>query len=117
ARTHLARSGLDVDDLAVNVRQREADRARLADSLARVRVRDRRRLGQAVPLEDLAAGEILEPLHDLDREGRGARHEPLDRPQVVFRKVARPVAEGVTPRGAREETGPVSIDRAAHVTD
>src|SRR5207237_1945802 len=68
ARTHLARSGLDVDDLAVNVRQREADRAGLADSLARVRVRHRRRLGQAVPLEDLAAGEILEPLHDLDRE-------------------------------------------------
>src|SRR5205814_10375529 len=62
ARTHVARSGLDVDDLAVNVRQREPDRSRLAASLSRVRVRHGRRLGQAVPLEALAAGERPGPL-------------------------------------------------------
>src|SRR5207253_1208584 len=39
ARIDLARAGLDVDDLALDVRHRDTDRPRLARSLARVRVR------------------------------------------------------------------------------
>src|SRR2546428_4222079 len=41
----LARAGLEVDDLAVDIGHRDADRPGLARSLARVRMRDRRGLG------------------------------------------------------------------------
>src|SRR3979411_2226039 len=54
ARAYLAHAGLDVDDAALDIRQRNADRSRLADPFTWIRVRDRRRLGEAIALEDLA---------------------------------------------------------------
>src|SRR5207248_8360310 len=78
-------------------------------------MRHRRRLGEAVAFEDLPAGELLEPLHDLDRERRGPRHEPLNGSQVVLSEVTRLVEENVDPRGAREESRPTLLYRKEDV--
>src|SRR5439155_7178828 len=88
ALAHLFCAGLDVDDPAVDVGQRNADGAGLANALARIRVRDRRRLGVTVYLKDLVAGELLEPTHHFDRDRGGTGPEPFDRAQVVLREIA-----------------------------
>src|SRR5206468_7916263 len=66
ASVQFAGAGLDVDDLALDVRHRDTHGAGLPDSFARVGVRHGRRLGEAISLEHLAAGELLEASHDLD---------------------------------------------------
>ena len=60
-------------------------------ALQRVRVRHRRALGQAVPLDDLrAARDPLELLRDGQRQRRRARDARLDRAQVVLARLRPP---------------------------
>src|SRR4051794_27425863 len=60
-----------VDDLHLDALDRGTDRARLALAVGVVEGSHRRRLAEAVALEDLAAELVLEGPHDLDRH-RGA---------------------------------------------
>src|SRR5581483_9471907 len=97
---------LAVDDLALDVRVRDPDRPDLLLPLPveRVAVRDRRRLGEAVPLDEIRAGELDELPMRLDQQRRRTRDARLDGAQVVLlreRRVddrvvdARRAAEGV----------------------
>ncbi len=62
--------------------QRQADRAWLHRPVERIAGRDRRGLRQAVALDQLAAGQLLEALLDLERQRRAARQAELERRQV-----------------------------------
>src|SRR5215210_2852925 len=62
-----------VDHLHLDALDRRADRARLALAVGVVERGHRRRLAQAVPLEDDAAELVLEGAHDLHRHRRAAR--------------------------------------------
>ena len=75
ARVDLARAGLEVHDLAVDVGHGDSDRAGLARAVRRVRVRHRSGLGQAVALHHLAPGQALEAAQDVDGQRRRSREE------------------------------------------
>ena len=101
---HLAQTSLAVDDLAFDIRIRNADRAGLLLALAiqRVAVRHRRRLGQPVTLDQVRAREGDELLVRLDQQRRRAAHAGVDRAQIVLRRQRRVDDRVVDPRRAAE---------------
>src|SRR2546423_4983454 len=74
ARRHLLLTGIQIDDLRLDVGVRDADRADLLLPLTeqRVAVRHRRGFGKAVALDETRPGELYELPMRLDEERRGA---------------------------------------------
>ena len=68
-----------VEDRHLDAPDRVADRAGLARAAEHVEARDRRRLGEAVALEDLDAELLVERVHHLDRHRRAARDAAAQR--------------------------------------
>src|SRR5438094_1097580 len=112
----IARSGLEVHDLRVDVGNGDANRAELAQAPSRRRMGDRGRLRKSVAFEyPTTAGQLLELRLHLHRERRGPRLEDLNRAKIVASEVGR--GRDVDPRGAGERTGPVFLDREQYVLE
>ena len=79
------------DDLDQRAGQRQADRARPAPAAERVERADRARLGQAVALDQHAAGQALEGLLDGERQRRAARDAKAQAREIVLLEQLRAV--------------------------
>jgi len=73
-----------IDDLGINIRQRDADRPLLALAEHRVAVRNRRQFGHTEALHQASAGDLTELLLNFNRQRRGTADTGFDRLQVVL---------------------------------
>ncbi len=106
-----------VQHQALGPGQRQPDRARSAGTDDRVAVRRRRGLGQAVALDQAAAGELLEGLGHFRRQLHRTRHADADRPEVVRGRAGVVQERLVDRRDPREHRRLLALDRLEHLRD
>ena len=87
-----------------------ADRARLVEPFERIDGAHRPRLGEAVTLDQGAAGDLLEAFLDWPRQRRAARDAELEARDVVLVALAELVDRGIDRRHAEQHRGLGPVD-------